>query len=187
MDRAAAPRRARIGIDRVEAAQAEHRARVESERVGLQPVDLGDRDPARAARRRAATARAGRRAAARPGRRARAPSRSSGTSRASPPVIASSRSQKREATVGDAGVAPGAGDQHLRGAPSALAKSCAARPIRRSSAGRPSSARICGASQGSGAGSAGQTPSLSPPRIIRSACCSRASSRPQMKMRGCSP
>ena len=47
--------------------------------------------------------------------------------------------------------------------------------------------RTAGASHGSGVGSGGQLPSLSPPRTITSACCSRASSRPQMKIRGCPP
>ncbi len=44
-----------------------------------------------------------------------------------------------------------------------------------------------GESQGSGAGRPGHTPSLSPPRIVRSALCSRASIRPRIASRGCPP
>ena len=70
------------------------------------------------------------------------------------------------------------------GAPRALAKSWADSPILNSRPGRPRFARIFGASHGSGDGSAGQTPSFNPPRMVRSACCSRASSKPQMNTRG---
>ena len=48
VDRTALPRRAVIGIDRVEPVEAEHGARIESEWIGLQPVDLGHGNLARA-------------------------------------------------------------------------------------------------------------------------------------------
>ena len=124
---------------------------------------------------------------ARPDDRARAPSRPAAARARSPPVIASSRSQKREAIAGAARIAPRPRDEHLAARRAPCAKSCAATPIRRSSPGRPRSARMRGASHGSGAGSAGHTPSFSPPRIIRSACCSRASISPQMNTRGWPP
>ena len=73
------------------------------------------------------------------------------------------------------------------GAPSAPARSCAESPIRRSSPGSPSILRICGASHGSGAGSAGQTPSFKPPSSINCADCNFASSKPQMNRRGWPP
>ena len=47
VDGAAPPGGARIGIDRIERHQAEHLAGVEGVGIGLQPVDLGDRDGAR--------------------------------------------------------------------------------------------------------------------------------------------
>ena len=109
--------------------------------------------------------------------------RPSGTS---PPVIASSRNQKREATVGPASDRR-ARVRSTRGAPSRFWRSWAASPIRRSPAGSPSSRRMRGASHGSGAGSAGHTPSFSPPAIIRSTCASRASIRPRIDRRGCPP
>ena len=74
------------------------------------------------------------------------------------------------------------------GAPSACAKSCAAMPMRALRQGeaefrahRPRHPRV-----GSAVGP-GQVPSLSPPRTSRSACCSRASSGPQIASRGCRP
>jgi hypothetical protein len=85
-----------------------------------------------------------------------------------PAVIASSRSQKREAMAG-ARASRRARVTSTSRPPSATAKSWAARPIRRSSPGSPSSWRTRGASHGSGIGSCGQTPSLSPPRMTRSA------------------
>ena len=112
VDRAALPRGAVVGVDRVEAAQAEDRLRVESERVGLEPVDRGHRDPARPLLRAAATAR-GRLGGL---RRARVVER-----RGEPlePRVAREpaghRPQPQPEARGDgrrAAVAPGAGDQH---------------------------------------------------------------------------
>src|SRR5687768_15128238 len=44
MDRRAFPPRRMISIDRIEFVKLEHGARVESERIGLQPVERGDVD-----------------------------------------------------------------------------------------------------------------------------------------------
>ena len=101
VDRAAAPGGGRIGVDRVERRQAEHLARVESVRIGLEPVDLGDRDRARPARRGSGDG-AGRpagRCAAGPVERLRpfAQLRRAGERRRSSPPACS---QKREAMAG---------------------------------------------------------------------------------------
>ena len=74
-----------------------------------------------------------------------------------------------------------------RGAPSALMKSWAARPVRNSSAGQAQVRADLRRKPRVGRWQARPTPSFIPPRIIRSAFCSRASSRPQMKMRGWPP
>ena len=110
-------------------------------------------------------------------------SRSSRRSRGSPPLSASSRSRKREATVGERR-SRRARVISTSGAPSALAKSCAASPMRDFERRHSKLARTLGGSHGSGAGIAGHTPSLSPPSTTRSARWSRASSRPQMKIAG---
>ena len=56
--------------------------------------------------------------------------------------------------------------------------------MRRSGLGRPTARRRLRPSQGSAPGSRGQTPSLRPPRMTRSADCTRASSVPQMARPG---
>ena len=86
-----------VGVDRIELAQLEDRLCVEGEGIGLQPVDRGDRNPVRPLLGRRCTARAGRRASRARDRRARGPAAPAAMSRGRPPVIASSRSQKREA------------------------------------------------------------------------------------------
>lgn len=100
------------------------------------------------------------------------------------PATAASRCQKRDATDG-APPSRAARVINTVGAPAATAKSCAIRPMVRDSPGRSSAARTAGARKGSGAGAGGHVPSLRPPRIIRSARCSRASRRPQMASCGC--
>ena len=154
--------RAVVGVNRIEPAQAEHRLGIESERIGLQAVDRGDRDAARAASRR----RRGRGRSAgssSPGHRARR-SRSSRVSREAPghrlQAQPEARRDRRRTTV-----AARAGDQHLRRAERAC------EIVRRQADAKfeprqPRFARIFGASHGSGAGEAGHTPSLRPPRTI---------------------
>ena len=56
-------------------------------------------------------------------------------------------------------------------------------PFRQQSARRSSASR--GSARGRAAGRSGQMPSFSPPRITRSAPCTRASSVPQIRMPGC--
>lgn len=70
-------------------------------------------------------------------------------------------------------------------APAAITKSCADCPILLSWGGKPNSVRMLWFIHGSTLSSDGQTPSFSPPRIIRSARCSRASKGPQIARRGC--
>ena len=48
MDRAAFPQRGMVGIDRFKHVKLEHRAGIESERIGLEPVERGDVDHTRA-------------------------------------------------------------------------------------------------------------------------------------------
>ena len=93
--------RAMVGVDRVHARAAEDRLGIESERIGLEPVDRGHRDPVRPLLGRRAMARAGRRAAAGRDRRAPASAVPAGVARQARRLIASSRSQKRDATVGE--------------------------------------------------------------------------------------
>ena len=105
--------RAMVVVDRIESSQAEHRLRIECERVGLEPVDRGHGNPARplaggwpgCGRLRRLRSRRDRRA---PMRAARAGCR--GRRRRSSPAAAARSARPRSAS----GVAPGAGDQHLR-------------------------------------------------------------------------
>ncbi len=105
---------------------------------------------------------------------------------ASSPASARSRCSQRDSTVG----VPSRFSARVtitRGAAIASAKSWAERPRRRSGGGRPMPARMARDSQGSVRVAAGHTPSSSPPRMRRSTDCSRASSVPQMWMRGSAP
>ena len=87
---------------------------------------------------------------------------------------------------GGAVAARRAGQHHAWRNSRPATKSCAAWPTASSGEGSPTWARIGRDSQGPGSAAGGQTVSARPPSTITSAVCSRASSRPQMKMRGCS-
>ena len=118
------PARGMIGIHRVFHPQLQDRA-VHRKRTD-RPSGDRQRSPksCRAAVQRAAKAPVVRPAAAGRGRPTRAVIRSSTRSRGRPPVIASSLSRKREATVGER-LSRRARVMSTSGAPSALAKSCA--------------------------------------------------------------
>ncbi len=92
------------------------------------------------------------------------------------------RSTQRDATVG----APESFSARVSStdrAAASVAKSCAARPVRRSGGSRPSFARIGRDSHGSVAASRGQVPSLRPPSTTRSKSSNRASSGPRIASR----
>ena len=93
------------------------------------------------------------------------------------------RCTKREVTVGAPASLAARVEDDFTCAPSACAKSCAERPMRRSGGSRPRSRRIGRLSQGSLRVSGGQVPSFSPPSTTRSTVCRRASSGPRMRTR----
>ena len=175
VDHGAAVARAGRRVDRIERPQLEDVLRVD--RVGIaQPVlDLGDASADAAARARRASARARRHGLARsPACRARAPSRDIArrASALRPSALAGDRREPLQEARGHgrrAAELGGAGEDRPRGAPSACAKSCADRPMRRSGRSRPSSCRIGRLSHGSLRVSGGQVPSTSPPSTTRSA------------------
>ena len=161
------PRRRRPGRHRSgRAARAEHLAGVERIGVAHPGLDPGHREPPRPAatggrgRRRTGRIRAGRSSACGPGAAIRAPRHGRQSSAASRASIL------QQPARGHASACPrpaSPGSDRPRGARQAWAKSWAARPIRRSGAGRPKSARMGRLSQGPGSTSAGQVPSFSPP------------------------
>ena len=166
------------------AAQAEDRLGVESEGIGLQPVDVGHRDlggrcSAGGAARGAPAGSAG------PDRRARqraARAAGRGSARRSSPAAAARSARRRSAS----GVAPGARDQHARRAERA-------REIMRGKAD-PNSRPGSRGWRGSAARATGRARQRGPDPLVQSAqdhqvglLQPRASSRPQMKMRGCPP
>ena len=114
--------------------------------------------------------------AARPHRRRQAPRRHRRSAAAASARRRAARRPARSARV-----------SHTSGWPSACAKSCAARPIRRSGGSSASAARIGRESSGSSRVCAGHVPSFRPPSTTMSTLCRRASSAPQMWMRGSSP
>ena len=124
VDRGALPSGRMIRVDRVDRAQLQDGLRIISERIRFEPVHGGDRDAVGPLfcrqRRRGPVDRARRRQ----DHRARASAARASCRVASRRVIASRRSRKREATVGER-LSRRARVISTSGAPSALAKSCA--------------------------------------------------------------
>ena len=177
-----------IGVELVERLQFEDMAGIDRVGVAEPGLDLGDRQPARPRgerrARRGAAAAAGipRRRAVRP--RPAPPDRARARRRGRPRAArCRAASSQRDGTVGTPSLRA-ARVSATSGAAIAWAKSCAAMPIARSGTAISNSRRICRDIHGSCAAGPGQVPSLSPPRTTRSACCSRASTRPQIASRG---
>ena len=163
------------------------------DRVGIaQPgLDLGHRQPARPRGERRARLGRRQRPVVRRRRAARRPRRSRlGSERAVEPDRAQHRVEPQQPARRHGRhplAARRAGQRHLR-ARRSPGQNRARRCRSRAPAGR---CRIPGASAatstGRGSAGPGQVPSLSPPRTRRSACCSRASRRPQIASRGWRP
>ncbi len=180
-----------IGVELVQRLQLQDVAGVDRVGVAEPGLDLGDRQPARprGERRARRGAAAMARIAPRRGRRPRPASPGRVQARPSRPTArstVSSRNSQRDGTVGTPSLRA-ARVNAASGAAIAWAKSCAAMPIARSGTAISNSRRICRDIHGSCAAGPGQMPSLSPPRTTRSACCSRASTRPQIASRGWRP
>ena len=151
--------------------------------IAHQPLDVGYPELARPGREPAGAVRAARRGrggppagravlaqAATPGSAAMSTSRSACSEQRLQPYEPARRYRGRAVLV-----LGGAAEHHFRRVPATARKSCAAMPIACSAGGRPRRARIARLSQGPASAGGGQMPSLSPPRMTRSASISRAS------------
>ena len=191
VDHAAAVGGAGRRVDRFERMQIEHVLGVDGVGIAQPVLDLGDRQARRAAPRAAASARAARPVAAcRRARRAPRAQREimvAALARLVPALRAGERRDPLQEARGDRRRAADSWPARVSTtslAPSACAKSCAARPMRRSGRSRPSSSRIgrltardrC-ASRG------GQLAFVEAAEHHAVDVCRRASSGPKMRMR----